>query len=404
MVHYCFALVTLFWRFSLVDFLYEYGMFLAKAVTVILTKFIVLVGFLAISSRGKRDHSQGEITLVSINDGFEEMKDAIESVVIEPQVYKQQLKAQHKKDKKDEKEKKKQAKADAKLAKIALKKQASNSSVAITSDNNEAESESEAGTELGDERKRVFVLDFNGDIRASEVDLLREEISAILSFATDKDEVVLRLDSAGGMVHSYGLAASQLERIKSAKLHLTICVDEVAASGGYMMACLADKLIAAPFAILGSIGVVAQLPNFHRVLKKHGVDYETFTAGEYKRTVTMFGENTEKGKEKFVEEIQDTHLLFKEFVSQARPSVDIDKVATGEVWFGRRAIDHQLVDELNTSDDYLMKICDSADVYQVRYELKKSFGDRLSEMTVKTSGNIVSNIIQKMTSSSNFMR
>ncbi|NQZ30402.1 MAG: protease SohB [Oceanospirillaceae bacterium] len=388
----------------MVDFLYEYGMFLAKAVTVILTIFIVLVGFLAISSRGKRDHSQGEITLVSINDGFEEMKDAIESVVIEPQVYKQQLKAQHKKDKKDEKEKKKQAKADAKLAKIALKKQASNSSVAITSDNNEAESESEAGTELGDERKRVFVLDFNGDIRASEVDLLREEISAILSFATDKDEVVLRLDSAGGMVHSYGLAASQLERIKSAKLHLTICVDEVAASGGYMMACLADKLIAAPFAILGSIGVVAQLPNFHRVLKKHGVDYETFTAGEYKRTVTMFGENTEKGKEKFVEEIQDTHLLFKEFVSQARPSVDIDKVATGEVWFGRRAIDHQLVDELNTSDDYLMKICDSADVYQVRYELKKSFGDRLSEMTVKTSGNIVSNIIQKMTSSSNFMR
>jgi serine protease SohB len=384
-------------------------MFLAKAITVILTIFIVLVGFLAISARGKKDHSHGEITLVSINDGFEEMKDAIESVVIEPEVYKQQMKAQLKKEKKEAKEKKKQAKLDAKIAKQAVKENPPSQTKSLNEGTSDEQSEVSKDQEVAvnesdDERKRVFVLDFNGDIRASEVDLLREEISAVLSFAGESDEVVLRLDSAGGMVHTYGLAASQLERIKSAKIKLTICVDEVAASGGYMMACLADKLIAAPFAILGSIGVVAQLPNFHRVLKKHGVDYETFTAGEYKRTVTMFGENTEKGKDKFVEEIQDTHLLFKEFVSQARPSINIDAVATGEVWFGKRAIEHKLVDELNTSDDYLMKICASCDVFQVRYELKKSFGERISEMTVKTSTNIVSNIVQKMTSSTNFMR
>ncbi len=396
----------------MVEFLYNYGMFLAKAITIILTIFIVLVGFIAITSRNKKDHSEGEITLRSLNDGFEEMKDAIESVVIDSEVYKQQMKALHKTEKKEAKEKKKQAKLDAKHAKQVLKQATKNvvalektaTDTSISNEEGTADISSDQESAEGEQRKRYFVLDFNGDVRASEVDLLREEISAILSFATSDDEIVLRLDSAGGMVHSYGLAASQLERIKAAKIKLTICVDEVAASGGYMMACIADRLIAAPFAILGSIGVVAQLPNFHRVLKKHGVDYETFTAGEYKRTVTMFGENTEKGKEKFIEEIQDTHLLFKEFVAQARPSIDIDKVATGEVWFGKRAIEHKLVDELNTSDDFLMNACQTADVYQVRYELRKSFGDRLSEMTIKTSTNIVSNIIQKMTSSTNFIR
>jgi serine protease SohB len=387
-------------------------MFLAKAITVIVTVFIILVGVFAISARGKKESAHGEITLVSLNDSFEEMKDAIESVVVDPQMYKQQLKVARKKEKEEAKQKKKQIKADAKQAKLDLKsaKGVTNSpakadatdekvvDIQSTSENDNSEENQT------DERKRIFVLDFNGDIRASEVDLLREEISAVLSFASSEDEVILRLDSSGGMVHTYGLAASQLERIKSADINLTICVDEVAASGGYMMACLADKIVAAPFAILGSIGVVAQLPNFNRVLKKHGVDYETFTAGEYKRTVTMFGENTQKGKEKFVEEIQDTHLLFKEFVSQARPCVDIDTVATGEVWFGKRALEHKLVDELNTSDDLLMKKCLSSDVYQVRYELKKTFGEKISEMTVSTSTSIVSNILQKLTSSKNFMR
>ena len=408
MLHYCTNLVTNFWRFSLVDFLVEYGMFLAKALTVIVTIFIVLVGVLSLSARGKKESSHGEITLVSLNDSFEEMKDAIESAVIDPHVYKQQMKMQHKQEKEEAKQKKKQIKLDAKQAKAERKqaKKASAKTVQKTlpavplSTHSSADQAALQSAEPG----RVFVLDFNGDIRASEVDLLREEISAVLSFATAEDEIVLRLDSSGGMVHSYGLAASQLERIKAAKINLTICVDEVAASGGYMMACLADNLVAAPFAILGSIGVVAQVPNFNRVLKKYGVDYETFTAGEYKRTVTMFGENTDKGKEKFVEEIQDTHQLFKEFVAQARPCVDIDKVSTGEVWFGRRAIEHNLVDELNTSDDLLMKKCQSAEVYQVRYELKKTFGEKLSEMTVTTSTSIIGNLLQKVTNPQNFMR
>ncbi len=172
--------------------------------------------------------------------------------------------------------------------------------------------------------------------------------------------------------HSYGLASSQLERIRRRNIPLTICVDRVAASGGYMMACIANRLIAAPFALIGSIGVVAQIPNFHRLLKKNDVDYEVLTAGDYKRTLTMFGENTDKGREKFVEELEDTHSLFKEFVSEYRPQLDIEKVATGEVWFGRRALENQLIDQIETSDDYLFNLSEEADIYKVKYRPKQT--------------------------------
>ncbi len=188
-----------------------------------------------------------------------------------------------------------------------------------------------------EQRKRLYVLNFDGDIRASATDNLREEITAVLNQSTEGDEVLVKVESPGGLVHGYGLAASQLRRIRDAEVPLTIAVDKVAASGGYMMACVADRIIAAPFAVLGSIGVLAQVPNFHRLLKKHDIDFELFTAGEYKRTVTMFGENTEKGREKFTEDLEETHDLFKDFVSENRPQLDIARVATGEVWYGTRS-------------------------------------------------------------------
>jgi serine protease SohB len=226
-------------------------------------------------------------------------------------------------------------------------------------------------------KKRVYVLDFHGDIKASATDELRESITAVLSLAEPADEVVVRLESPGGLVHGYGLAASQLARITQKKIPLTVCVDKVAASGGYMMACVADKIVAAPFAVLGSIGVVAQLPNFHRVLKKHDVDYEIFTAGEYKRTVTMLGENTEKGRRKFMEDLEDTHVLFKEFVGEHRPAVNVDEVATGEIWFGRRALEKNLIDLISTSDEYLTAMHPQADIVVVRYEHRKRIQDRV---------------------------
>jgi serine protease SohB len=201
--------------------------------------------------------------------------------------------------------------------------------------------------------------------------------------------VVVKLESGGGMVHSYGFASSQLARITAAQIPLTVCVDKVAASGGYMMACVADKIIAAPFAVLGSIGVVAQIPNFHRLLKKHDVDIEMITAGEYKRTLTMLGENTEHGREKFVEDIEDTHELFKEFVSSQREQIDIVEIATGEVWFGLRALEVKLVDELQTSDDYLWQQAANSDVYEVEYVLKKSLSQKFGFAAQEATDNLL---------------
>jgi serine protease SohB len=242
-----------------------------------------------------------------------------------------------------------------------------------------AKAEKKSGEHPEDEKPRLFVLDFIGSIDAKEVTSLREEITAILSVATEKDEVFIRLESGGGMVHGYGLASSQLARLRQKNISLTASVDKVAASGGYMMACVANNIISAPFAILGSIGVIAQVPNFNRLLKKNDIDYEQFTAGEFKRTVTMFGENTDKGREKFVEELEETHILFKDFVNEHRPSLDLAKVATGEHWFGTTALSLGLVDSLQTSDDYLQVASKTHKVIAVKYALHKTLAEKFSK-------------------------
>ena len=227
------------------------------------------------------------------------------------------------------------------------------------------------------------MLGFKGDIKASDVSSLREEISALLTFATDNDEIVVLLESAGGTVHGYGLAASQLKRVRDKKIKLTVAVDKVAASGGYMMACVADKIIAAPFAIIGSIGVLTQIPNFHRLLKKHNVDFEQITAGQYKRTLTLFGENTDQDREKVQEELEETHQLFKNFIKENRGDVDIEKIATGEHWYGSQAMELKLVDELKTSDDYLSDAVKNADIYEIQYIRKKPMSEKIISFGAK---------------------
>jgi serine protease SohB len=224
----------------------------------------------------------------------------------------------------------------------------------------------------------LYVLDFKGSMDAHEVTSLREEISAVLAVASAQDEVLLRLESPGGVVHGYGLAASQLERLRKGGIRLTVAVDKVAASGGYMMACVADRIVAAPFAIIGSIGVVAQIPNFHRLLKKNDIDVELHTAGQFKRTLTLFGENTEQGREKFREDLNETHELFKRFVHEQRPSLDIDSVATGEHWFGSQAKEKGLIDAIGTSDDLLIAELDNHEVNAVRYTRRKRLMDRFT--------------------------
>jgi serine protease SohB len=227
-------------------------------------------------------------------------------------------------------------------------------------------------------RRRVFVLSFEGDIKATGVASLRKEISAILGLARSSDEVVVRLDNHGGLVHEHGLAASQLIRIRERGVPLTVVVDKVAASGGYMMACVADRLVAAPFSVIGSIGVLAQIPNFHRLLEARGIEVEQLKAGRYKRTVTMFGENTDADRAKLTEELEDVHLLFRQLIADYRPQLDLDRVATGEHWLGRRALELGLVDELGTSDDYLMDALEQADLYAVKWEGRKTLQARLA--------------------------
>lgn len=251
------------------------------------------------------------------------------------------------------------------------------------------------------QKLKAFVLDFDGDMKASSIRQLREEVSSLISIAKKDDEVVLRLESPGGIVHAYGLAAAQLARLKEAGINLTICVDKVAASGGYMMACVADKIYSAPFAVVGSIGVVAQMPNFNKLLKNHDVDYELFTAGDFKRTVTVLGENTDADKAKFQEEIEQTHQLFKDFVNTYRPSLDIKKVATGEHWYGEDAIQLGLVDEIKTSDSYLLELMEHKDVYALHAHKKPTLAEKLgiteaSEVAVSKAMDKIPEVIAKI--------
>lgn len=245
------------------------------------------------------------------------------------------------------------------------------------------------------EQKRLFLLEFNGDIVASQVGKLRKEIDAILMLARSQDKVMLKLQSQGGTITDYGLASSQLQRLKDHSINLTIAVDKVAASGGYMMCCLADKIVAAPFAVLGSIGVVAQVPNIHRLLKKLNIDFDVMTAGEFKRTVTVAGENTEKGKQKFQQELEEAHLLFKNFVSKNRPTLAIEQIATGEHWFGIKAIELNLIDEIKTSDDLILDAIKEYQVVKVEFVKKKQLTEKLGKSIKQGALNIISKLQTK---------
>lgn len=327
------------------EFVVDYASFLAKTVTLVVAIIVVLVAIASMRGKGRRK-TAGQLQVTRLNDFYKGLRERLEQSLLG----KDRLKALRKE----------QAKALKKEKKDKI-----------------------------EEKARVYVLDFDGDIKASATESMRHEITALLTLATDRDEVVLRLESGGGMVHSYGLASSQLARIRQAGIPLTICIDKVAASGGYMMACIGNKIISAPFAILGSIGVVAQLPNVNRLLKKHDIDFEVLTAGEYKRTLTVFGENTEKGREKFQQDLDITHDLFKNFVASYRPQLSIDEVATGEVWLGMAALDKQLVDELKTSDEYLAERAKDADVFHLHYVQRKSLQERMGMAAAASADGLV---------------
>jgi serine protease SohB len=343
------------------EFLSQYGLFLAQAVTIVVA-ILVVVGFVvAMSVKPRHAAEQGHIEVRNLNRRYDDMEHTMQEAVLDEPA----LKALHKKQKKDDKQKHKQ----------------------------EQKAQKEGSSER---RKRVFVLRFNGDVKAEQVSRLREEVTAVLTIAeAGKDEVLVDIESPGGMVHAYGFAASQLQRIRAAGITLTISVDKVAASGGYMMACIGEKILAAPFAIVGSIGVMANVPNFHRLLKKYDVDYDVMTAGEYKATVSMFGENTEKGKIKFRQELEETHVLFKQFVAKHRPQLVVEEIATGEIWYGSQALERKLIDEVIDSDSYLLGLRRDADLFEVQFVEKKSIQQRLGLLVQHGVSSAISSLMRE---------
>ena len=343
------------------DIFVGYGVFILEVITLLLV--VAAVVAMIIAMKQKIAHLHGELVITDLSKEFEENSKILSNFYLSEEELKEAEKAE-----------KKAEKAKAKALKAQRKK----------------------GEDTESERKpSLYVLHFKGDISASETAALREEISAIVQVAKPNDEVLLCLESPGGVVHGYGLAASQLMRLKQHNIKLTVAVDKVAASGGYMMACVADKIVSAPFAIIGSIGVVAQIPNIHRLLKKHDVDVDVMTAGEYKRTVTMLGENTEKGKQKFQQELEETHQLFKQFVSQNRPHLDVEQVATGEHWFGQQALNLNLVDEIMTSDDLLLQAMKEKQLIGVKYVVKKSLLQKVGKQAEESVDNIALRWLKK---------
>lgn len=314
----------------MIEFLSEYGLFLLKTVTLVVA-VIAIIG--ALAAAGKKAAQQEGLEVEDLNKKYKSMASALKQAVMKKADWKKEAKAEKERDKAE-------AKAD-------------------------------------EARPRAFIIDFKGDLKASAVPSLREEVSALLEVASREDQVVVRLENYGGVVHEHGLAASQLVRIRDKEIPLTIVVDKVAASGGYLMACVANRILAAPFAILGSIGVLAQIPNFNRMLDSHGVDFEQITAGKYKRSVTMFGKNTDEDRAKLKEELEDVHLLFKGAVTKYRPDMDMDKIATGEHWYGTRALELGLADELKTSDELLAELAKDHDLYRLAYKIKQPLQKRL---------------------------
>jgi len=311
------------------QFLAEYGLFLLKVITILAAIIVVIV---VAASAGRRASHEG-LEVENLNKKYRSLADALLAAVSTKSERKKTAKARKKEDK-----------AESKVASA---------------------------------RPRSFVIDFKGDLKASAVASLREEVSAILDVAAEGDEVIVRLENHGGVVHEHGLAASQLARIRDHEIPLLVCVDKVAASGGYLMACVASKVYAAPFAILGSIGVLAQIPNFNRMLDSHGVDFEQVTAGKYKRTVTMFGKNTDEDRAKLKEELEGVHTLFKDAVAKYRPELDLDKVATGEHWYGTKALELGLADEIRTSDELLKEQASARDLYLVSFKIKQPLQKRV---------------------------
>lgn len=205
--------------------------------------------------------------------------------------------------------------------------------------------------------KPLAVLTFVGDIGAKQYKSFGQLIDEVIINKSEIDEVVVVVNSPGGAVSPYGNVYSQMERVRDAGLKLTVCIDVVAASGGYLMSLPAHKIIAAPFSMVGSVGVMAFVPNLRGLLEDYNINPRTFTAGKYKRTVSLTDEATEEEVEKFKQQLNAIHRLFLEAVKKYRKDVKMEVVETGEHWTARESVELGLglVDDIATSQQYLLE-------------------------------------------------
>lgn len=348
------------------EFLANWGLFAVKLVTVLVFVFLLVSLLISLAMQAKAhnedDKDKIKFKFTNLFNFYKDNVDKLDAAIDEFD------------ESKSDKEKKAYLKQKAKALKTAPEKLREEKAERIK----KAEEQGEFCPE------HLYVIDFDGDARASQVDELTSKVNLILAKATDKDEVIIKLTSPGGVVNGYGLCARQLERIRNKGINLVACVDTVAASGGYMMACVASKIVAAPFSYVGSIGVVAQIPNFNKVLKNHDVEYEQVTAGKYKRTLTMFGENTPEARDKFKQEITLIHNRFKAIVAKYRTKLDIENIATGEYWLAEDAKELNLVDQISTFDEYLQNRLDFTKVCAIKISIdkdeKKSLKDILKKL------------------------
>lgn len=226
----------------------------------------------------------------------------------------------------------------------------------------------------------VFVIDYVGSMMASEVVYLTAKIDAIILKSNKDDEVVINITSPGGAVSGYGLVASQIKRLKTAGLKITATVDTVAASGGYMAAVVSDEIIAAPFAMVGSIGVVANVMIYEELLKNIGIQTNVYTSGDSKRTVVPSRVPNAEEEAKLEAQLEEIHSRFKDHVLSFRPDIDEDKVFTGQAFLAADAINFGLVDKIGTSDELLLNLYkDGHRLIEVQFIIEENIGGSVTK-------------------------
>lgn len=248
------------------------------------------------------------------------------------------------------------------------------------------------GKSEGIVRKTAVLLSFNGDINATEVIEFGRAVSMIVQMKDLVSEVYIIINSGGGVVNGYGLLASEIERLHYSEIETYALIDQVAASGGYMAACVANHVVAAPFAYIGSIGVVSEMPNFNQILSDNGINIEQHTAGKSKRTVTPLGKITDEDRNEFKKKLERIHRSFINHVSHYRNINDADEnknsiIFSGDYWIAEETVELELglVDEISTSQEFLLDKMKEYNIIEITFQENKTKKSKLSLLNSLTT-------------------